>query len=312
MPSSSGRTLLALLGGAGVATFLWSQARMDNEPGALAPLPLSTRNGSDYAAVTAAAATAAAASAAAATEDPLADHKLPPLIKEHRKLPFWRRMWFYIRIISRGVLLASIWVPALSLGIVLPTGTWVRLLVRLLERCGAVFIKLGQWAATRPDLFPEEACEQFAQLQASVKPHPFEQSVKACVDNFGPHLRAPDGSTLEIMPRVLGSGSMGQVHHGYITTPDGAVRTEVAIKVLHPGIHSLVNLDLTLLYFVARGITMIPYAELQWLSVPEMLVQFTEFMSSHLDLISEAHNMSRFRKNFEEKSVLYFSLLDRC
>jgi len=215
-------------------------------------------------------------------------------------------MWFYLRIMCRGVLLASLWIPVLSLGLVLPQRVWVRMVVRLLERCGAVFIKLGQWAATRPDLFPAEACQEFAKLQASVKPHAFKKSVQACKKNFGPNLRAEDGSTLELSPRVLGSGSMGQVHFGHIVSPDGQTRTEVAIKVLHPGIHSRVNLDLTLLYFVAKGVTMIPYADLQWLSVPEMLIQFTEFMGSHLDLKQEAENMNIFREHFANNRSIYF------
>ena len=235
-------------------------------------------------------------------ENPLADSKLPPLMKQHRQLPFFRRVWFYIRLACRGLLLACVWTPVLLSGFVLPTHLWMRMVVRLLERCGAVFIKLGQWAATRPDLFPHEVCDQLAKLQANVRPHSYAASVAACKENFGANLTAPDGRRLVIDEQVLGSGSMGQVHHGLVVAPDGA-QTEVAIKVLHPDIHARVNMDLTLLYCLAATITRIPYSELQWLSIPEMLVQFAEFMSSHLNLVQEGANMTKFRKNFRCKSV---------
>jgi len=250
----------------------------------------------------------AAAHAATAVDkdyDPLAEHKLPALIKEHRKLPFFKRMWFYLRLLGRGVLLSAVWIPLLSSYIILPRHWWMSMVVKLLERCGAVFIKLGQWAATRPDLFTAEVCAQMTKLQADVAPHPYKKSLQACHNNFGPDLRAEDGSTLTIEPKVLGSGSMGQVHHGVVTQADGT-QTEVAIKVLHPNIHSRVNLDLTLLYFVAAAITRIPYSELQWLSIPEMLIQFTEFMSSHLDLKSEAKNMNTFREHFKNNPSIRF------
>ena len=282
---SSNRTVLLVAGGAAVGLYLWSRSRVAGE-GALAP-PLPSLP---------------TAQALAAVDDPLAVEKLPSLIKEHYGLSFWRRLWFYGRLACRAMLLSTVWVPVLLSGLILPQHLWMRVVVRLAERCGAVFIKLAQWAATRPDLFPDEVCEQLSKLQAEVRPHKFARSLEACRSNFGPDLQAADGSRLVLTEEVLGSGSMGQVHRGFVVSPDGSTRTEVAIKVLHPHIHSLVNLDLTLLYFVAAAITKIPYSELQWVSIPEMLIQFTEFMGSHLNLVQEAHNMTSFRHNFRNKS----------
>ena len=41
---------------------------------------------------------------------------------------------------------------------------WFALLVYTIERCGPVYVKLGQWAATRRDLFPQEMCERLAKV----------------------------------------------------------------------------------------------------------------------------------------------------
>eukprot|EP00960_Hanusia_phi_P061119 764741-Hanusia_phi.AAC.1 len=66
------------------------------------------------------------------------------------------------------------------------------LLRKTLELSGAAFIKLvnsrkcikpltlerrwGQWAATRPDIFPKEMCDHLKALHASVPPHSFEHT----------------------------------------------------------------------------------------------------------------------------------------
>lgn len=242
----------------------------------------------------------AASPTAALAEDLLAVENLPDLIKEHHALPLLQRLWFYVRLATRGILLSAIWTPVLACGLVLPVRIWMRLVVRMLELSGPVFIKLGQWAATRPDLFPQSICSRLARLQAEVAPHAFLTSLRTCQENFGATMERA-GSRLILEERVIGSGSMGQVHHGWVVSPDGT-RSEVAVKVMHPHIHSHVNLDLTLLYYVATVITHIPYSEMQWLSIPEMLIQFTGFMGSHLDLHQEAKNMSEFREYFKNKS----------
>lgn len=282
--------MLLVLAGASVGLYLWSRTHVSGE-GAVVEAPP---------------APSSLTVAESIEDDPLADHKLPALIKEHRQLGWASRLWFYLRLSCRALLLSCVWFPVLLSGVVLPQRLWMRMVVRLLERCGAVFIKLGQWAATRPDLFPAEVCQALAKLQANCRPHSYAQTMESCRSNFGSDLRAPDGSTLQVEPQVLGSGSMGQVHHGFIVSADGSTRREVAIKVLHPGIHARVNLDLTLLYFVAAAITHIPYSELQWISLPEMLIQFTEFMGSHLDLVQEAENMRRFRRNFKHQPNIQF------
>jgi aarF domain-containing kinase len=44
--------------------------------------------------------------------------------------------------------------------------TWLRVVRRTLERAGPAFIKLGQWAATRPDLVPQDLCTELAELHS--------------------------------------------------------------------------------------------------------------------------------------------------
>jgi hypothetical protein len=66
-------------------------------------------------------------------------------------------------LVPRGAALLVLFTPLVLLGpavILLPSrslrAAWYRLLTWTLARAGCAFIKWGQWAATRPDLFPPD------------------------------------------------------------------------------------------------------------------------------------------------------------
>jgi hypothetical protein len=46
---------------------------------------------------------------------------------------------------------------------------WFDLLIRTIQACGPVYVKLGQWASTRRDLFPTKLCHHLAKLQNQAK-----------------------------------------------------------------------------------------------------------------------------------------------
>jgi len=239
--------------------------------------------------------------------DPLAEERLPPLLTEMKHWSRWDRFFFYVRMSLRGVFLVGVWSPVFLLALCMPLQQWLRwIVVPTLERCGAVFIKLGQWAATRPDLFSDECCEELSRLQAAVAPHNPSYTLEACKRSFGAELEI-EGYTLKVDNNVLGSGSMGQVQSGSVQTPDGR-RISVAIKVLHPGTEERVRTDLCLMYFAAKCINALPWQEeLEWVSIPEMSAQFSQFMATHMNLEQEARNMMKFRQHFKQRSVWWFA-----
>ena len=76
------------------------------------------------------------------------------------------------------------------------------------ELSGPAFIKLGQWASTRPDIFPPEICSYFEKLHDSVRPHGFRYSRKTIEEAF----KIPFDELFEeffLLP--LGSGCVAQV-----------------------------------------------------------------------------------------------------
>ena len=64
-------------------------------------------------------------------------------------------------------------------------GAWGRQLTRALEQAGATFTKLGQWAGTRPDLFPLRLIEPLRRLHEAVEKEPWEVTRRAIAEAIG-------------------------------------------------------------------------------------------------------------------------------
>lgn len=98
---------------------------------------------------------------------------------------------------------------------------WWDLLLRKSQRSGPVFVKLGQWAATRRDLLPEAWCDQLGKLHDDTEAHPLAFTHKVLAEAF-PKNR-PEGAwhkKLLIEPKPVGSGCIAQVYLGYLILDD--------------------------------------------------------------------------------------------
>ncbi|KAA8515387.1 hypothetical protein F0562_019002 [Nyssa sinensis] len=173
---------------------------------------------------------------------------------------------------------------------------WLQLVHHTLERAGPAFIKWGQWAATRPDLFPRDLCTELAELHTKAPEHSFSYTKKTIERAFGRKLSEIfDG--FEEAP--VASGSIAQVHraslryryHGRQIKP-----IEVAVKVRHPGVGESIRRDFEIINMVAKISKFIP--TLKWLRLDESVQQFAVFMMSQVDLAREAAHLSRFIYNF--------------
>ncbi|KTG38828.1 hypothetical protein cypCar_00013408 [Cyprinus carpio] len=86
---------------------------------------------------------------------------------------------------------------------------WLDALLWVTETSGPTFIKLGQWASTRRDIFSRDFCDRFSRLHVRVKPHPWSHT-KLCLRRaFGEGWRQMfvfDGK------EPVGSGCVAQVY----------------------------------------------------------------------------------------------------
>ncbi|OGI38290.1 MAG: ubiquinone biosynthesis regulatory protein kinase UbiB [Candidatus Muproteobacteria bacterium RBG_16_62_13] len=165
-----------------------------------------------------------------------------------------------------------------------------------LEELGPVFVKFGQMLSTRPDLLPDDIAQELARLQDQVPPFAGEAAVAIVEDAF----RAPLTTQFASFERTpIASASVAQVH--LATLPDG---TEVAVKVLRPGIVPVIERDIALLYTMAR-LAMRYSPDARRLRPVEVVDQFNRTIHEELDLRYEAGNASRLKANFEGSKLLY-------
>jgi ubiquinone biosynthesis protein len=165
-----------------------------------------------------------------------------------------------------------------------------------LEELGPVFVKFGQMLSTRPDLLPEDIANELAKLQDRVPPFSAEESVRLIEQALGGKLETWFS---EFNREPIASASVAQVHIAVLH--DGA---EVAVKVLRPGIESVIERDLELLYLLARlALRYAPQA--RRFRPAEVVDEFSKTIHDELDLRVESANASRLRANFEGSRLLH-------
>nr|XP_043618609.1 probable serine/threonine-protein kinase abkC [Erigeron canadensis] len=173
---------------------------------------------------------------------------------------------------------------------------WLHLVRRTLEVAGPAFIKWGQWAATRPDLFPRDLCTELSKLHSKAPEHSFSYTKKTVEKAFGREL-SEIFDDFEELP--VASGSIAQIHRAVLKCKYRGKPIKpltVAVKVRHPGVGESIKRDFEIINVVAKMSGFIP--TLKWLRLDESVQQFAVFMMSQVDLAREAANLSRFIYNF--------------
>lgn len=178
-----------------------------------------------------------------------------------------------------------------------------------LQYLGPSFVKLGQWAATRRDLFPVHFCNRLSKLHSRAQTHDFSHTRKALVESFGESYESR-GLVINEDDVILGSGSAAQVYKASLKCSMNEKKT-VAIKVLHPNIRVKVERDLVLMQHIADLIDRcIPIQSVKMLSLPRAVKNFADIMIRQSDLTIESKNLEIFRENFgcsaKTTSTVYF------
>ena len=169
--------------------------------------------------------------------------------------------------------------------------------VRLaLEELGPTFIKFGQIMSTRPDLIPPSYIDELVKLQDTVPPAPWEQ-VREVIEQ---ELQAPLEELFAfISEEPVAAASLAQVHHA--TLPDG---TDVVVKVQRPGIEQVIDVDLEILFDLARLLQeRTPLGQIY--DLMEIAEDFAATLRAELDYRREGRNADRFRANFASEPYLY-------
>ncbi|XP_078436720.1 protein kinase superfamily protein [Wolffia australiana] len=162
---------------------------------------------------------------------------------------------------------------------------------KLFERMGATYIKLGQFVASAPTLFPAEYVEEFQKCFDKAPPVPFNEIEAVLREDLGKPL---DSVYEYIDPMPIASASIAQVH---AATLKGS-KEEVVIKILKPGVEDVLVADLNFIYVVARILEFLN-PELRRTSLVGIINDIKESMLEEVDFRKEAANIEAFRRYLE-------------
>ncbi|MYN02756.1 ubiquinone biosynthesis regulatory protein kinase UbiB [Pseudoduganella sp. DS3] len=166
---------------------------------------------------------------------------------------------------------------------------------RALEELGPIFVKFGQVLSTRSDLFPIDIVTELSKLQDRVPPFDSDLAIQMIEESLGAH---PDELFARFERVPVASASIAQVH--FAALKDG---TQVAVKVLRPGMKKLIDEDVALMHIAANFINKL-WADASRLKIQEVVQEFDKYLHDELDLMREAANASQLRRNFAESKLL--------
>jgi len=157
-----------------------------------------------------------------------------------------------------------------------------------LEELGPTFIKFGQIMSERPDIIPEEYCEELSKLQDSAPEFSAEEARKILQEEI-------DTDRIEDFDEEpLAAASIAQVHRAKLDNGE-----EVILKIRRPGIKEQIDKDLDILTYLARKAD--KHADIGGNFITGEVKEFASWTREELDLKREAENAQVFQKNMESE-----------
>mmetsp|Transcript_5107 Transcript_5107/g.9735 ORF Transcript_5107/g.9735 Transcript_5107/m.9735 type:complete len:595 (+) Transcript_5107:2-1786(+) len=169
----------------------------------------------------------------------------------------------------------------------LPSGP--KVLRGLFERLGATYVKLGQFIASSPTLFPEEYVLEFQKCLDKTPTTSFATIERIVTEDLG----RPISEVYSQFDKVpLASASVAQVHKAILRSTG----EQVAVKVRKPGVEAALSADLG---FILAAAKVVEYLNPSLTGVPlaGIVEDLREAMIGELDFTKEASNLKKF-KNF--------------
>lgn len=162
-----------------------------------------------------------------------------------------------------------------------------RSLRRLFERLGATYIKLGQFIASTPTIFPAAYVREFANTLDQTERVPYPKVKEIVEADLGRPLSAV---FRRFEQEPLATASIAQVHAATLATGE-----DVVVKVQKPGIEDVLKADLGFLYASARVLQFLA-PDLGRSSLADIAGDIRESMLGELDFRQEQANLLKFRE----------------
>jgi predicted unusual protein kinase regulating ubiquinone biosynthesis (AarF/ABC1/UbiB family) len=157
-------------------------------------------------------------------------------------------------------------------------------------RLGGVFIKMGQVLSVLGGFLPRAYGITLERLQDKAPPRPFREVLARLREGLGEgaleHFR-------EFEREPIAAASLAQVHRA--VTRDGE---SVAVKVLYPGIETLIQRDLAVLWFVLPIVKRLVRIS----KIERVLYQVSAMLDRETDYAQERRNIERVRVIFNGRN----------
>ncbi|WP_202741681.1 ABC1 kinase family protein [Acinetobacter calcoaceticus] len=161
-----------------------------------------------------------------------------------------------------------------------------KLMRETFESLGSTYIKLGQFIASTPSLFPREYVEEFQGCLDQTPTLPFSYVQGVLASEF-------EGRDLNqifsyIDEKPLASASIAQVHAAKLTTGE-----DVVIKVQKPGVETILYTDLNVVHWAAKLLERV-VPKIKFAALSEIVDEIKSRMVREVDFIEEAQNLDDF------------------
>jgi len=169
------------------------------------------------------------------------------------------------------------------------------LLRQLFEALGSTYIKLGQFIASSPTLFPDEYVREFQKCFDRTPAVPFTTIREIIADELG---KPVEDIFEKVDPVPLASASVAQVHAAVLR----GSRKNVVIKVLKPGVTDTLNADLSFIYMASRVLTFLN-PDLARLSLVDIVGDIRSSIMEEVDFTKEAQNIIGFQTYLDNAEI---------
>lgn len=164
----------------------------------------------------------------------------------------------------------------------------------LFEKLGATYVKLGQFIASSPTIFPKEYVLEFQKLLDKTEPVEW-RTIKQIIEND----LGPISKTFEFVEtKPLASASIAQVHAAKLKTGE-----DVVIKVQKPGIDASLKADLSFVFVASR---VLEFLQPDWerTSLSAVVGDIRTSMLEELDFTKESRNTEEFCRYLAQNNLL--------
>lgn len=161
-----------------------------------------------------------------------------------------------------------------------------KLMRETFESLGSTYIKLGQFIASTPSLFPREYVEEFQGCLDQTPSLPFSYVQQVLASEFAGRDLNQIFASIEPIP--LASASIAQVHAAKLVSGE-----DVVIKVQKPGVETILYTDLNVLHWATKILEK-AVPKVKFASLADIVEEIKLRMIREVDFIDEAKNLDDF------------------